>query len=183
MISIQIAARIARPDRGVTMLESCVVCAIVAVLTSLALPSFWGAIQRKRLEGVAHQFKMDFAFARSEALLRGRTVQLTFMATSGGSCYIIHSTGECQCSQGGLPQCQGDAQPIKTVLLPASEGVTARTLPVRIVFDAQRRTVTPTVTIEFQSGTSARLKAVVNILGRVRLCAPDEAFAGYRRCT
>lgn len=183
MTSNSNAVRMARPARGVTMLESCVVCAIVAILVSLALASFRSAIQRKRLEGVAQQFKTDFAFAHSEALIRGRTVQLTFMATGSGSCYIIHSTGECQCSVDALPQCYGDAQPIKTVSLPASDGITARTLPVRIVFDAQRRTVTPAATIEFQSGTAARLKAVVNILGRMRICAPDEAFAGYRRCT
>lgn len=58
------------------MVELMVVIAIVAILTTLAAPSFKSLIQSNSMSSAVNSFLADMRFARSEALRRGGSVVL-----------------------------------------------------------------------------------------------------------
>lgn len=70
---------------GFTMLELMVVIAIVAILASVAIPSFRTMIERNRVAGAVNQFVGDLQFARSEAIKRGSPVVIC-ASTDGATC-------------------------------------------------------------------------------------------------
>jgi type IV fimbrial biogenesis protein FimT len=72
---------------GFTLIELMVVVALVAILLSLAAPSFTSTLARKRLEGVASELATDLHYARSEAMQRNASVGVIF----GTNCYVIFS--------------------------------------------------------------------------------------------
>ncbi|MEY2684801.1 MAG: hypothetical protein RJA09_1945, partial [Pseudomonadota bacterium] len=65
-----------RPQRGVTLIELMITVAIVAILASLAAPSFRDSIVRNRLSSAITDVMTAVNFARSESIKRGRTVTL-----------------------------------------------------------------------------------------------------------
>ena len=80
--------RRSRPG-GFTMIELMVVVAIIAVLATVAAPSFKDAILSNKLAGFANSFVSSVQLARSEAIKRNSTVRVcrsadgTSCATSG----------------------------------------------------------------------------------------------------
>lgn len=58
------------------MVELLVVIAIVAIMTTLAAPSFKNLIQSNSMSSVVNTFLADMRFARSEAIRRGGSVVL-----------------------------------------------------------------------------------------------------------
>jgi type IV fimbrial biogenesis protein FimT len=56
---------------GFTLLELMIVVAIVAILTTLAAPSFKNLIQSNTMSSAVNTFLADMRFARSEAIRRG----------------------------------------------------------------------------------------------------------------
>ena len=58
-------------SRGFTLVELMIVIAIVAILTTLAAPSFKQLIQSNTMSGAVNTFLGDMRFARSEAMRRG----------------------------------------------------------------------------------------------------------------
>jgi len=60
--------------RGFTLIELLVVIAIIAILTSLAAPSFVRQIKSNTITSNVNTFMADLRFARSEAIRRGGAV-------------------------------------------------------------------------------------------------------------
>lgn len=58
-------------SRGFTLIELLVVIAIVAILTTLAAPSFKSLIQSNSMSSTVNTFLTDMRFARSESIRRG----------------------------------------------------------------------------------------------------------------
>jgi type IV fimbrial biogenesis protein FimT len=63
-------------NRGFTLLEALVVLALLAVLLSLAAPSFQGLRQMHQMQSQAEQLQASLLLARSEALRRQQRVTL-----------------------------------------------------------------------------------------------------------
>lgn len=68
-------------QRGVTMIELMTTVAILAILASVAVPSFNEAILSNRLTSYANAFVTDAQLARSEALKRNAQVRLCRSST------------------------------------------------------------------------------------------------------
>ncbi len=171
----------ARP-RGVTLIEAAAVLAVLSVLASAAWPAFQQMRERRHVEGAAAQFETDLHFARSEAVAQGRTLRLGF--DNAGACYVVHdgAPGDCRCRPAGTPLCREGVQPLRSAALPASVGLRLVSNVASMSVDGRYGTVTPTGTVRFEAAGGAALNQVVNVMGRVRTCAPAGAWAGVRAC-
>lgn len=69
-----ISARI--DQAGFTLMELLLGIAVLAILTTMALPAFTQFIQNNKLASEANEMVASFQFARSEALKRGLPVQI-----------------------------------------------------------------------------------------------------------
>lgn len=69
---------------GFTVIELLVGVAVLAILTTLAVPSFHQFILNNRLAAQANEMVGAFQFARSEALKRGLTVQVCSSSDGAG---------------------------------------------------------------------------------------------------
>ena len=70
-------------ERGFTLIELLVVVAVLAILGSIALPSFSSAYLSNRLTSYSNNFVASINFARSEAIKRNAAV--TLCASSDGA--------------------------------------------------------------------------------------------------
>jgi type IV fimbrial biogenesis protein FimT len=70
---------------GFTMVEMMVAVAILAILASIALPSYRSLIANNRIVANTNDLVADLALARSEAAKRGGTTVVTVCASSNGS--------------------------------------------------------------------------------------------------
>ncbi len=130
---------------GLTLVELVIVVAVLAVLVTLAAPSFRELILTQRLKGIHAQLITDLQFARAEAISRGVVVNVRVQpanVTQPVSCYIIFtdtarnysSSGpsqRCNCRLAAGSRCPDVASltdEIRTVDIPASSSV-ALSLP------------------------------------------------------
>jgi type IV fimbrial biogenesis protein FimT len=173
-----------RAQAGITLVETTVATSVLAVVTSLAAPSFEDLMQRKRLEGAATQLESDVHHARMLAVARNAPLRISFESGAGGSCYVIHtgSAGQCRCQADGSAQCQGEAQAERVVRFDAGGTLSLRANTASVLFDPMRGTSTPTATVQLVSRNGKAIHQVLNIMGRVRSCSPAPALPGYRRC-
>jgi len=132
-----------KPERGFTLVELMVAIAVVAILLTLAAPSFYDFILVQRLKAINAQLVTDMQFARSEAISRFERsasgpnpyvdVQVLFSPAAVGaamSCYSIYTDNsdsprfKCDCTQPPGMRCtQASTQEIRTVQIPTSLGV------------------------------------------------------------
>jgi type IV fimbrial biogenesis protein FimT len=156
--------RIARP-RGFTAVELLVVLALVGVLASLAAPSFFEQLARRRLEGVATELTSDLQYARTQSV--SNRVDVRLRTTNSGKAYVVENAASAA---------------FKTVNLPS--GVTA-TDSITVTFNPLRGMIAETTTQQFSlssASLAATLRVDVNVMGRVSLCSPGGNFKGYTAC-
>jgi type IV fimbrial biogenesis protein FimT len=160
-----------RRARGLTLLETMVALAIVAVLTTLALPSFGSMVSRHRLKAAAEQMSMDLAELRLLAAQRGQTLHLNLSAGAQW-CYALAVASGCDCR---VPQgCQ-----LKTVRAKDHPGVT--------LLEGQDLRIDPQPGqggggALLQGSDGARLRVGLSPLGRPKVCAPAGAVPGFAAC-
>jgi type IV fimbrial biogenesis protein FimT len=159
------------PHRGLTLLETMVALAIVAILMTLALPSFGSMMSRHRLKAAAEQMAMDLAELRMQSTQRGQTL---YVSVSGGPqwCYALAVASGCDCR---VPQgCQ-----LKTVRAKDHPGVT--------LLDGQDLRIDPQPGLGsggalLQGSDGAQLRVGLSPLGRPKVCAPAAAVPGFAAC-
>ena len=176
--------RPARRQRGVTMIESLIAVTVTAVALGAALPGFEQARERQHLKGAAAQLRTDIMYTRSLAVASNRGVRIGFESLAAGSCYVVHTgaSNACSCESTGTATCSAGAEAIRTVYFPASGPVSVRANVRSILFDPEKGTSTPTGTLRVVSRGDAAIHQVVNVMGRVRSCAPAPGVAGLPRC-
>ena len=118
-----------------TLIEVMISVAVIAVIVTLAAPSFREMILMQRLKGINAQLVTDMKFARSEAVSRNAHIQVQFQYSSGStgmSCYIIFArtppaitAGACDCAAAASPRCTDalTTTEVRTVQLPNSDSI------------------------------------------------------------
>ena len=174
-----------RKQRGVTLIETCIVTVISAIAASTAIPGMQGLLETRRVDGVATMLATELQWVRSEAVARNQPVRLTLFASAGQTCYVVHTgpADACTCDGSGPAQCSGDnAREIRTVVLPAGGKVSVEGNVESIAFDPVHGTSTPTGTLRVIGAQGRAVHHVVNVMGRVRSCSPLKSVSGYRAC-
>ena len=172
-------------QRGITLVEACIVLAITAVSAATAAPGMQTLIDARRLEGTARQLATDLHFVRGEAVARNLPLRLSVQASAGGSCYVIHSgaAGACTCAAASpAATCTGDALEIKTVALASTTRIAVQSNAASMLFDPLHGTASPTATLRVTGPRGQAVHHVVNVMGRVRSCSPVSALPGYPVC-
>lgn len=145
---------------GFTVIELLVVIVLIAIAMTIAIPSFRGILENRRVEGVANELSADLQYARSEAVARQANVVLATAAD--GLSYTIT----------GIPV-------TKTVTLPA--GITV-TPSITRTFDPLRGTTGGDAVINVIRDGADQLRISSNFMGRVQLCSPAGVMKGYTTC-
>ncbi|MBK1713708.1 GspH/FimT family pseudopilin [Rubrivivax gelatinosus] len=167
-----------RRARGLTLIECAVSVGIAAVVLGMAAPGFASLRERERLRAVAAQLETDVAFARSLAVAQSDTLRLEF---GGARCWVLHDGPPgCNCDADGRLEC-GERRVLRVMVLGADHPVQLQSNSRAIAFDDLRGTVTPTATVRLSLPDGSQLNAVVNLMGRVRLCSPS-GLPGYAAC-
>jgi type IV fimbrial biogenesis protein FimT len=167
-----------------TLVEACIVIAILAITVSSAVPSFKRLIVRHQLQGAANQLATDIQFARAESVARNLPLRLSVKTQAWGSCYFIHTgpADACRCESPAPAVCDGEAQQIKTASMPASDGVEFSANVPSVLFDPLHGTSTPAGTFKHIAG-GQEIRNIVNVMGRVRSCSPSTAaVSGLPTC-
>jgi type IV fimbrial biogenesis protein FimT len=84
-------------ERGFTAIELMVVIAILAVLASLAAPSFMPIIERWRVRQTIEGLQSALYYARSEAIRRGGGIVLEKLPQNTNGCTLAQGTADWGC--------------------------------------------------------------------------------------
>ena len=174
--------------QGFTIIELMVVVALAAILVTIAVPSFFDFLSKRRVEGVASELVTDLQYARSEAVARNQNVTLTF----GTNCYLMHlSSGTSpSCTQAGGATVTPSSALIKAVEIASGSpvNVTRAASLASFTFEpvlgsaANDVGVSPgVVEVTATGGKAWKLQLRVSTQGRVKTCSPPGTgyVAGY----
>lgn len=190
--------------RGFTLIELMIVVALVAIVVSLAGPSFQEYTLMQRLRSAQGQLVTDLGYARSEAISRGTFVQLRLQATADMSCYIIYSradrdeTSPCDCTAAEGSRCGTGRSEIRTVQFPTRERVSVgptdtssasnyfltlspRTGGANMISMAESL-VTTQFSMITQLDATHSFRTSMTAQGRVQVCAPSGSVVGGTAC-
>ena len=172
-----------RQERGFSLIEGLIAIAVTSIAVGAAMPGLRGATERRHLDGASAQVETDIQLARSEAVLRGRTVRISFGKDGSSTCYVIHtgSPGACSCSATGASTCKPGNTAFRSNAF-RNASVLLQPNVATMVFDPISGTVTPTATLKFTGAEKHAMNLVVNIMGRTRSCALSSGLAGYTAC-
>jgi prepilin-type N-terminal cleavage/methylation domain-containing protein len=115
--------------RGFTLVELLVVVAVVAVILTLAAPSFRSMIEMQRLRSITSQLVTDLQFARNEAVQRNTLLRVSFEKNDDMTCYTLYTSpalgNRCDCRYGAGSACKDfpDNREVRTVQILASLAV------------------------------------------------------------
>lgn len=152
---------------GLTLLELMVTLSVVAILLTVAVPSFIDLYDRYRLKGAVDTLYADLQFARSEAVRRNADLYLGFSAGSQW-CYGLDSSSTCRCGTAGdcdIKVVSAGDYPAVTLSSTNFSG-DATSLKPRL------GTVSAAGTVVFQTPQGKEARIIVSPLGRVRRCSP-----------
>lgn len=193
-------------QRGFTLIEALVTVSILAIVLTLAAPSFTDWIMIQRVKASATELASDMRFAKGEATKRNVRVEMTFQSIAGNqTCYTIHThyydffsnPRTCMCSQGEGNACDANNNPanpdvvdglveLKTVGAPASRNVTL-TANRRMTFMPPNGFALPNAQafqVDIDGQNSRTLRVVSNPAGRAQICAPSGSrIVGFPACS
>ncbi len=174
-------------QQGFTLIEMMIVVAIMAIILSLAVPSFNDFFAKNRLKRAAEAVYGLIASAKAESTIRDTDMQLTINA--GTWCVGYAATANCNCTLSNPATVGACAVPVAgTDVLKIVDGsafadvTLATNYGASVPFNRLRGTA-PGGTLNFVNG-NWKLDLVISNEGRVRLCVPAGATAtmGYPSC-
>lgn len=176
-----------RHNRGVTLIELVVTIAVLAILVTLAVPSFRGLSERRALKGVADGIVGAIAQAKEEAIKRDQDVRVDF-ATFGNAVCVGATTAAaaCDCATAGscpvvaYPSQTSDLRMVKTRTAPAFGGAAG--------FEIDPKTgmlddPTDAGELELETPLGYAVKVQVNAMARARMCSSGtKPIPGVKTC-
>ena len=184
----------ASQSRGFTLIELLVTVAVLTILIVIALPSFFGAIDRRRVVDVTEAIGKQVEQARMTAIETNRPIMMVF--DTAAQCFGLTDTDNaagCDCTETNIAEPDSCTIPFALTLGLAADsrelvvgraeqfpGVTMAVVPTtNLRFDPQRGIRIdggdPLATIELTTARGLEAHVMVNIIGRVSTCSPAGA--------
>jgi len=170
--------------RGFTLVELMIGLAVLAVLTTLVVPSMGSALQRQRLRAAAEHLAADLTEARFEATRRGQALHV--LPRSGANwCWTVARQPACDCDEPAAPgsascqfsrSSQTDHAGVKLLQARAVELAPGGTA------GGPGHTPGAVQAALFEGQPGQQLRVVVTALGRSRVCAPAAPLPGVPAC-
>lgn len=176
--------RAPRSPKGFTLIELMVAIAILAILVTMAAPSFSSFIDKYRVKRAADTVSAFLINTKSEAIKRNTTVRAVFQP--GAWCVGMTTADTCDCTAtNSADSCEIDGaervvrgSDFKDILLAVSADESKFSFtPLRGAVNAGNAQVT--------SANGLQVRVVVkNTTGRIRLCSPSGSgnVGGYPVC-
>lgn len=158
--------------RGLTLLEAMIALAIVAIVATLALPSFGTASERARLKAAAETLSADLSEARFEAARRAQPLHVEVNGGAGW-CWVVATSAGCPCE--GSATCRLKATHARDFT--GIELVEAQSTRM----DPNGAAAAPASAL-FQAPHGEQLRVDLLALGRPRVCTPAGRTPGYPNC-
>jgi Tfp pilus assembly protein FimT len=173
-----------RYGRGITLVETCVCLALVALLAGQAIPALQRFREQAQLRAAADALADDLRLARSEAVQLNRPVFFRISGKGAAACYLLHTGTHngCDCA-GGRAQClAGGGSVLKATWLPATQPVKLASNVESMAFLPTRGSVSPAGSIEVRLNEQDAIRQKVAFTGRVQSCTPARRIARLRAC-
>ncbi len=155
-----------------------VVVSVLTILMLIAVPSMQSMFTRNHLKAAAQSIAEDLQWTRSEAIKRNRMLRVAFDVDHW--CYGIDEAGGTNCDCRLSPEAPG------ACALKRRSGLDFPGIRLAATFSGTsfdpRRATSNNGTLTLTSAHGPTLKVVLSRLGRVRICSPAGAFAGYASC-
>lgn len=185
---------------GITLIELMIGLGMLAIITSLALPSYRNILEKRQVVSGAEQLGAYLSSAQLESVKRNQFVAVNYQENNGNWCFGMRA-GEaavvgCDCTindaaaaqacsvDGALRVFNSSILNYPDVLRSAEVGGDDHL----VVYDPVRGLIqnAETVSLELQSyGGSYALDVEVSVTGRVRICSnrvANKGVPGYREC-
>ncbi len=147
---------------GLTLVELMVTVAVLAIVLTIAIPSFNGIIASNRLTGPANEVLSMMHFARSEAIRLNQSIQLCKSNTNGTAC--DNSSGKWPGVLVMRPTTSGTPELLRQLMFDTSLTIHGQHTP--LVFNAQG---------------FIRSDANVAISGTLRVCSTAKSLSENSR--
>lgn len=171
-----------RSAQGFTLIELMVTIAVLAILVTLAAPSFNSLIDKYRVKRAADTISAFLINAKSEAIKRNTTVRTVFNTAGATWCAGMTTAATCDCTVANACQIDNAERVVRGgdyrgILLAATESTFA--------FTPQRGRSSVAGNAEVTSANGLKVRVVVkNTTGRIRVCSPSGSgnVGGYPAC-
>lgn len=183
-----------RVPKGFTLVEMMVAIAILAILATMAAPSFNSFFDRYRVKRAADTVSAFLINTKSEAIKRNATVRAVFQSAGSGATWCVGMTTDASCDCTVANSCQfklADGTPDGADRLVRGSDFKDVTLTspadgAMFSFKPLRGTVETSNNAQVQSANGLQVRVVVkNTTGRIRLCSPSGVgnIGGYPACS
>lgn len=180
-------------QNGFTLIELLVTITIFGILLAIAIPNFTDWLNRKRVEGVANEFKALIQLARTETVKRNTPVYLQATRSSDTDWSLIVALDSDQSTPAfdtctALTAC--DLRGMLHTNYPKIEitNISANLNPTQIspvdsLLTFNPNTITEKQSVTFQS-KNYQLRTEITVTGLTSLCVPSgqPAIPGYSTC-
>ncbi len=191
---------------GFTIIEMMIALAVLAIITSLALPSYRTLLEKRQVTSGAEQLGAFLSTAQLESVKRNQFVVVNYMPNSGNWCFGMRtgdaSSVTCDCRvtdptaanacvlDTDLPAANRSLKVFNSTVLSKPGVLSSATLAggSNLVYDPVRGLTDGANTAKLELASdqgSYALNVEVTVTGRVKLCNPDTSkhVPGYGACS